>query len=141
KNVLIKLTASIDGSGKNALLGYDTFAEAKAKSLGLPDVSIKPSKLEIGAAAIVPKPTALITANGYRGYTQIISQISEEIRNRYPLGRGRMDTSEIGRLCNGKNSALDIKKLLDTQMTSGETDLQSVINYIHLLKEAGLVSL
>ncbi|HPF03726.1 MAG TPA: M28 family peptidase [Bacteroidales bacterium] len=141
KNVLIKLTASIDGSGKNALLGYDTFAEAKAKSLGLPDVSIKPSKLEIGAAAIVPKPTALITANGYRGYTQIISQLSEEIRNRYPLGRGRMDTSEIGRLCNGKNSALDIKKLLDTQMTSGETDLQSVINYIHLLKEAGLVSL
>lgn len=141
KNVLIKLTAAVDGSGKNALLGYDTFAEAKAKSLGLPGVSIKPSKLEVGAAAIVPKPTALITANGYRGYTQIISKLSEEVRNRYPLGRGRMDTSEIGRLCNGKNSALDIKKLLDTQMTSGETDLQSVINYIHLLKEAGLVSL
>ncbi|MBN2634065.1 MAG: hypothetical protein JXR66_10940, partial [Bacteroidales bacterium] len=141
KNVLAKLTASVDGTGENALLGLDSFAEAKAKSTGLTGISLKPSKLEIQAAGIVPKPTALITENGYRGYTQIISRVSEDVRNRYPLGRGRMDTNEIGRLCNGKNSALDIKKLLDTQMNSGEADLQSVINYIYLLKEAGLVTL
>jgi hypothetical protein len=52
-----------------------------------------------------------------------------------------LDTQELGRLCNGKNSALDIKKLLDTQLRGGETNLQDVINYIYVLKEAGLVSL
>jgi hypothetical protein len=52
-----------------------------------------------------------------------------------------MDTQELGRLCNGKNTALDIKKLLDTQLKQGENDLQDVINYIYVLKEAGLVTL
>ena len=55
-------------------------------------------------------------------------------------GRG-LDTQELGRLCNGKNSALDIKKLLDTQLKTGESDLQDVVNYIYLLKAAGLVTI
>jgi hypothetical protein len=52
-----------------------------------------------------------------------------------------MDTQELGRLCNGKNSALDIKKLLDSQLKQGENELQDVVNYINILKEAGLVTL
>jgi len=85
--------------------------------------------------------TTLVTENSYRGYSSIISKLDPKVRETYPLkGRG-MDTQELGRLCNGINSALDIKKLLDTQMKQGETDLQDVVNYINILKEAGLVTL
>jgi hypothetical protein len=83
----------------------------------------------------------MVTENGYRGYSQVISELDPSVREKYPVrGRG-LDTQEAGRLCNGSNSALDIKKLLDTQMKQGEVDLQDVINYIYTLKEAGLVTL
>ncbi|MCU0456384.1 MAG: DUF4910 domain-containing protein [Bacteroidales bacterium] len=138
---LSKFAASIDAAGKNALSGLAAYAEARAKSLGLASVALKPSQLEVLAASIVPKPTSLITEKGYRGYAEALNKVSAEIRNKYPMTSRRLDTQELGRLCNGKNSALDIKKLLDTQMGEGEADLQSVINYIYLLKEAGLVIL
>jgi hypothetical protein len=46
--------------------------------------------------------------------------------------------NEIQLLCNGTNSALDIKKMLDTQF-SQDTKLQAVLDHIKVLKEAGLV--
>jgi hypothetical protein len=74
-------------------------------------------------------------------HSQVISNIEPAVRSKYPVtGRG-LDTQELGRLCNGRNSALDIKKLMDTQMKDGETDLQDIINYIYILKESGLVTL
>lgn len=138
---LSRLEASIDATGKNSLSALLAYAETKAKSLGIASVNYKPAQLETRAASVVPKPTSLITEKGYRGYSEALNKISAEVRNKYPLTSRRLDTQELGRLCNGKNSALDIKKLLDTQMNEGEADLQSVINYIYLLKEAGLVTL
>lgn len=138
---LLKLSASIDATGKSALSALSAFAETRAKSLGLASTAFKPSLLEIQAGSILPKPTRLVTEKGYRGYAEALNKVSAEVRNKYPVTGRRLDTQELGRLCNGKNSALDIKKLLDTQMAEGETDLQSVINYIYLLKEAGLVTL
>jgi hypothetical protein len=138
---LLKLSASIDATGKSALSALSAFAEARAKSLGLASTAFKPSQLEIQAGSIIPKPTRLVTEKGYRGYAEALNKVSAEVRNKYPVTGRRLDTQELGRLCNGKNSALDIKKLLDTQMADGETDLQGVINYIYLLKEAGLVTL
>ncbi len=51
------------------------------------------------------------------------------------------DTAELSRLCNGKNSALDIKKALDAQAQGGTADLQHVMNYLEILKAAGLVEI
>ena len=141
QSVLARFNASVDAIGKSAVSQFDAFAELKAKELGLASVTFKPTPVEISAKSIVPKPTDLISAKGYRGYSEAVTKVSADIRNKYPMASRRLDTQELGRLCNGKNSALDIKKLLDTQMTSGETDLQSVINYIYILKEAGLVTL
>jgi len=137
---ITKLTASIDAIGKASLSAFDSYAELKAKPLGLAGISFKPTELETKAKTIVPKMTALVTEKGYRGYSEVITKLDPKVRETYPVkGRG-MDTQEVGRLCNGKNSALDIKKLLETQVR-GEIDLQDVINYIYILKEAGLVTL
>jgi hypothetical protein len=141
KPVIEKFTASVEATGQNALTAFGSYAESKAKGLGIASIVFNPSPLENRAKELIPKPASLITEKGYRGYAEAISGVSAGVREKYPLGNRRMDTQELGRLCNGKNSALDIKKLLDTQMTSGEVELQSVINYIYLLKEAGLVTL
>jgi hypothetical protein len=138
---ILKLTVSIDASGKASISAFDSYAELKAKSLGLAGISFKPTELEIKARTILPKMTALVTEKSYRGYTEALTKLDPSVREKYPLkGRG-MDTQELGRLCNGKNSAFDIKKLLDTQSRQGEVDIQDVINYIYILKEAGLVTL
>ena len=141
-NVTInKIIASTDAAGKAAASTFDNYAELKAKSLGLTGISFKPTEPESKAKTIIPKTTALVTEKSYRGYSEILSKLDPKVRETYPVkGRG-MDTQELGRLCNGKNTALDIKKLLDTQLKQGENDLQDVINYIYILKEAGLVTL
>lgn len=138
---LLKLTASIDASGKAAVAGFDGYAELKAKALGLSGIAVQPTILETNAKIIVPKTTGRVLENSYRGNAQALTKLDPAVREKFPLkGRG-LDTQELSRLCNGKNSALEIKKLLDTQLRQGETDLQDVINYIYLLKEAGLVTL
>ena len=139
--LLAKMTTAADAIGKGALAAFDGFAEVKARSLGLPGISFKPADLETRAKTIIPKPSGLVTENGYRGYSQIIMKLDQSVRTKFPVGSRGLDTQELSRLCDGKNSALDIKKLLDTQMKNGESDLQDVINYIYILKEAGLVSL
>ncbi len=138
---LSKLSASIDASGKASLSSFDSYAEVKAKALGIGTITTKPTDLEAKAKTIIPKSTSLVTEKSYRGYTDLLTKLDASVREKYPLkGRG-LDTQELGRLCNGKNSALDIKKLLDTQSNRGEADLQDVINYIYILKEAGLVTM
>jgi aminopeptidase YwaD len=138
---ITKLTASIDATGKASLSAFDSYAELKAKPMGLAGISFKPTELETKAKTIVPKMTLLVTEKGYRGYSAELTKLDPKVLETYPIKGRSLDTQEIGRLCNGKNSALDIKKLLDTQLKQGETDLQDVINYIYTLKEAGLVTL
>lgn len=141
KTGIAKLTASVDAAGKASLAAFDSYAETKARLLGRASIAYKPTETENKAKTIIPNPTPLITQNSYRGYSQIIMKLDPSIRAKYPLKGINLDTQELGRLCNGKNSALDIKKLLDTQLKSGEVELQDVINYIHILKEAGLVTI
>jgi hypothetical protein len=135
-----KFSGVIDATGKNALLAFDIYAEIKAKSLGLSSIVFKPSQLEMKAKLILPVPTTAVTAKGYRGFAEVITNLKPELRQQYPINR-YIDTQELARLCNGTNNVLDIKKLLDTQLKQGETDLQDVINYVYILKEAGLVTI
>jgi aminopeptidase YwaD len=137
---IVKLTTSIDAYGKASVSAFDSYAESKAKSIGLAGLSFKPTQSEITAKTIIPKATALVTEKSYRGYTDAISNLDPKINEKYPV-KHRLDNQEIGRLCNGKNSALDIKKLLDTQSINEDADLQDIINYIFILKEAGLVTI
>jgi aminopeptidase YwaD len=138
---LTSLTLSVDAAGKTAIASFESYASMKAKSLGLAVIAFKPTDIELKARQLVPKATSLVTEKSYRGYSEIISKLDPKIREKYPVAGRGMDTQELGRLCNGKNSALDIKKLLDSQLKQGENELQDVVNYINILKEAGLVTL
>jgi hypothetical protein len=135
-----KYSASIDGTGKSMLAGFDAFAGYKGNSIGITSLALKPSETETKAKSIIPAPTQLITSKGYRGYSEIINKLDASLRQKYPVSSRSTDTQELSRLCNGKNSALDIKKMLDAQLKTGEASLQDVINYIYILKEAGLVT-
>lgn len=117
--------------------GIDQLMERMAKKLGVMPVSSKASKLEKKAMAIVPMETDLVKANGYRGYDSAMPEIPRDLSRAFYSGIG--NTSELQRLCNGKNNALEIKKLLDTQYRR-KSDLQIILDYLELLKEVGLVT-
>jgi aminopeptidase YwaD len=138
---ILRLTSSIDASGKASISALDSYAEIKAKSLGLTSINFMLTELESKAKTILPKMTPLVTEKSYRGYTELLKYLDPGVREKYPVNSSEIDTQELGRLCNGKNSALDIKKMLDAQLKQGEIDLQDVINYIYTLKEAGLITL
>ncbi|MGD8536446.1 MAG: hypothetical protein PVF66_11410, partial [Candidatus Aminicenantes bacterium] len=64
-----------------------------------------------------------------------------EESKKYPYSRRDIgSTSELQCLINGKRSILEIKNMLDAQY-SRESKLQAVINYIQILKLAGLVEM
>jgi hypothetical protein len=121
--------------------------EITAENLGVKALKTKLTELEKKALKIIPVPTAKITANGYNGYSQYINEVPQEVKDIYPTTKinesGRRsnlisDSTELGRLIDGKHSALDIKKMLDAQGRS-TSDLQAIMNYIEILKIAGLV--
>lgn len=139
--LLSKLATSIEATGKASIAAFENYAKYTAITLGLQGIDLNPTELEKKAETIIPKTTFLVTEKSYRGYTDVLAELDPEIRENYPVNDRRMDTQELGRLCNGNNSALDIKKLLDTQISGRETDLQDIINYIYVLREAGLITL
>jgi aminopeptidase YwaD len=94
------------------------------------------SALEKKASKIVPKPTVKVKANGYGGYREFLPQGQGGGRREFP----RYDRNELQLLINGKNSALDIKNMLDAQ-AERRTDLQDVLSYLEVLKTAGLIEM
>jgi hypothetical protein len=135
-----EMMESVDAAGAAALTAFDSYTSYSAGKSGMAKPQIKLTALETRASKIIPRATPLVTENGYRGYAAILTKLDPKVREKYPVKSAALDTQELGRLCNGKNSALDIKKLLDSQKR-WEAELQDVINYIFILREAGLVSL
>lgn len=133
-NAQVELMKALTADQAKAL---DQLMKSLTKEYGLPEVSLKPTALEKKAMSIVPQETALVKQNGYGGYRTALESISRE--EGMALSRSLGNTSELQRLCNGNYTALDIKKLLDTQSRT-ETDLEAVINYLDLLKKSGLIS-
>ncbi|NJD18494.1 MAG: M28 family peptidase [Gemmatimonadetes bacterium] len=110
-----------------------------AAALGTRPVRLTQSDLERRAARTTPKPTALVKANGYQGWRAPLDGVSKEIRDRFP-SEGVASTAELQLLVNGKNTVLDIKKMLDAQMRT-TSDLQAIFNWLEILKAAGLVAM
>jgi len=109
------------------------------RSLNVKPVKIEWSELEKKTAKMVPKPTAKVKMNGYRGYSQFISKVPKEEADKYSFSRRDIaSTSELQSLINGRRSVLDIKRSLDAQYQR-KSKLESVLNYIQVLKLAGLV--
>jgi aminopeptidase YwaD len=130
----------IDQVGASHLTALEMHMKGVARKLNAPPVVLQPTELEQKAAKLVPKPTAKVKANGYQGYRDAITQVPADVRSKLPTDKAG-DTAELSLLCNGKNSALDIKKAMDAQATRGSSDLQHVLNYLDILKAAGLVEI
>ncbi len=102
-------------------------------------VKLEASEKEKEASKIIPVPTSKVTANGYRGYGRFMNELADEIKAKFPYPSLNRTNSELERLCNGKRNALEIKKLIDVQYPFN-VELKDVLNYIELLKQAGLVT-
>ena len=113
--------------------------EATARRLGTPAVDLRMTALEERAAGIIPRQTALVKRDGYRGWGAHLDAVGEDVRSRYPYD-GLASTGEVQLLVDGHHSVLDIKKMLDAQMRS-PSDLQSILNYLEILEAAGLVEM
>jgi hypothetical protein len=136
------LSKSLEKVKEADLLLLDQQTKILAAKFGIKKVEFPLSDIEKKAKSIVPKPTALVKEGGYGGYQSALPKQN----GMFPGGPGRRDPnakevadrSEMQRLCDGKNSLLDIKKLLDTQ-NQRESDLQAIIDYAEVLKTAKLV--
>ena len=115
----------------------DNQIELTASKLGLEVPSYKLTKLEKEASEFIPVPSEKIKVGAFR-VEGAVRTLPKAIQEKYPY-TNIASTTELCALINGKNSALDIKKMLDTQHKK-VSDLQSVLNYCGLLKEAGLIN-
>jgi hypothetical protein len=129
----------VDAIGEAHLAALESHMEATATRLGSRPVELRMTDLERQAGRIVPRQTALVKQDGYTGWREYLSGVPAEVQSRYPY-EGLANAAELQLLIDGSHSALDIKKMLDAQSQT-TSDLQSILNYLEVLKAAGLVEM
>ncbi len=115
----------------------DNQIELAAAKLGVQVPSYKLTKLEKQAGEFIPVPSAKLKAGTF-GIERSVRDLPKDVLEKYPF-KNIANTTELCTLINGKNSALDIKKMLDTQYKR-ESALQSILNYCELLRKAELIN-
>jgi aminopeptidase YwaD len=136
---LEKMKTSIREIANAQLQVMENQMESESKSRQLNPVSLDLSPIEKKAATLIAKPTTLIKANSYRGYRESIQKAcNPEQKTLLDQGDSKI-FAEIQLLCKGRMTALDIKKMIDTQFRE-ETPLEKVLSHLELLKAAGLVT-
>lgn len=134
------MRGTVDSVAKSHLVALEAHMGEIAQNLGIRPVKIQWSELEQKASKVIPKPTEKVTMDSYRGYSKHISSVSKAERDKYPYSRQDIaSTSELQSLIDGKRSVLDIKLSLDAQYEE-KSKLESVLNYIQILRLAGLVA-
>ena len=116
-------------NGKN----IDASMKAKAATSGYAPVKVELSTEEKAASKIYPHSTSKVKEYGYG----VLRSIPSELTAKY--GVRLTYSAEVAKLASdGRNSVLDIKKMLDAQFPDSDS-LESVMKYVELLKEAGLL--
>ena len=136
-----RLSKALDAAGAADLAALEAHRLSVAGKLGVKPLPFALTDLEKRAAKIVPRPTAKVRADGYRGYQKLLQAVPPAERAKFPLageGLALANPPEMQLLVNGKHSALDIQKMLDAQYERRST-VQAVLNYLEILKMAGLV--
>ncbi len=133
-----EMQVAVDAIGQAHLKALETHMRATAGRLAVRPVQLRQTDLERQASRIVPRQTALVKRDGYTGWQEHLRAVSPEVRAQYP-SQG-INTSELQLLIDGRHSALDIKVMLDAQSET-LSDLQAVLNYLEVLKAAGLVEM
>lgn len=136
-----RLAKAADGFGASNLSVLEARRAAVARRLGVKVAPLVPSELEKKAARLVPRPTAKVREGGYREYQKYLSAVPGTDRLKYPIAGKDLSLANQGELqllVDGRHSALDIKKMLDAQHER-RSSLPAVLNYLEILKLAGLV--
>jgi len=142
---IIKMKKTVEAVAAAHLAALQTHMETVATKLGTKPVVPVFSDLEKKAAKMIPRPTSKVKAEGYRGYAKLIEQVPKEEKAKFPyVALGPADfmgnTADLQCLINGTHSVLEIKKMLDAQ-SQRKSNLQHIINYIQVLRLAGLVEI
>lgn len=132
---IFNLESGLNEIGKNILASYSYYANQKAGILGLGTPVYELDREGKEASRINPELTDKFMEAGYGAGRGIMLEAGN-LTEKYPVS-GRIDINELLRLCKETYNAFEIKILLDAQMKSGETDLQSVVNTIKILAELG----
>jgi aminopeptidase YwaD len=135
---LAQMKKSVEAVGAAHLATLQAHMEAMAKKLGTKPVKIEFSDLEKKALKIVPKLTAKVMAEGYQGYRKYMDAVSQDEKSKYPYAGELFTTAELQLLINGKHNVLELKSLLDAQ-AQRKSSVQAIVNYLTILKLAGLV--
>ncbi|HSW29594.1 MAG TPA: M28 family peptidase [Longimicrobiales bacterium] len=133
------MQTTVDQVAAAHLGALDARMSTVAATLKVRPVRLAQTDLERRAARTIPRPTALVKANGYQGWRAPLQAVSADVLARFPT-EGVASTAELQLLVNGRNSVLDIKKMLDAQMRT-TSDLQAIFNHLEILKAAGLVEM
>ncbi len=131
------LAAFLEGLGRSHLIALESQMEIRAATLNTPPPGINLTDDEVAADKIVPQLTEGMFKGGQGILAEKLSSLSDDKLAVYPLRR-RIDQTEIARLVDGQNSILMIKKMMDAQSRT-ETDLGDIMNFIYLMREAGVV--
>jgi len=135
---IAQMKKSVDAVGGAHLATLQAHMEAMARKLGTKPVKIDLTDAEKRAMKVVPRTTAKVTAEGYQGYRKYIDQVPADERAKYPYGGELFTTNELQLLINGRHNVLELKALLDAQSQRKST-VQGIMNYLQILKMAGLV--
>jgi len=138
---IAKLAKSVESVGAAAQASLEIHRAATARRLGVKLLPLVPTELEKKAAKMVPRPTAKVRQDGYRGYQKLISAVPAEARLKFPIAGKDLalaNPGELQLLVNGRHSVLEIKKMLDAQNERRST-IPAILNYLEILKLAGLV--
>jgi len=138
KNYVSALVKDIRKTGKEMEKRLFNYYEQSAKAMNVKAVKPSLTASERKAGKIKPIPTALV--NGYMGNVLASTTlISEEIeKNHTTIDENKIP--ELRRLIDGKRNALEITQTLDAEFES-PTEANDVLNYLELLKLAGLVKM
>ncbi len=129
---------AVDAIGEAHLKALEAHMNAAATRLGVSPARLSETDLEKQAKRIVPKQTALVKRDGYTGWRAHLQEVPADVRAQYPY-QG-VNTSELQLLIDGQHTALDIAVMISAQNQS-LTDIQAVLNYLEVLKAAGLVEM
>jgi aminopeptidase YwaD len=139
-NYILQMKKTVDAVGDANLAALQAHMEATARRLGQKPVVIALTDLEKKAVKIIPKPTAKVTEGGYQGYRKYIDAVPAAEKAKYPYAGAISSPTELQLLINGRHSVLDIMKLMDAQSQRKST-VQGILNYLQILKLAGLVEM
>ncbi len=131
----------VDTVGNCHLQAIERHMKAVAERLKIEPPEVILTDLEKEASLLIPRPTELVKKAGYRGYSEYIDKVSKEAREKYKYRwRDIASMSDLRCCINGRNSVIEIKWMLDAQY-GRSSDLKSILNYLQILKLAGLIEM